>query len=135
MKRFIAVIFLALLSSCAVTGSTVGDGVFDAREQAYFRVAVGGTLSIFPTAVAPVYLATVGILSGLDQDSVATNPALYELIDSKIPAADPAVGDLIVLLKAEIFSVLDGSQIPGADRLPVVKQMLQIIQQSAAARK
>lgn len=130
--------------SCSVNdgkmSTTIGDGVFDAREQAYFRVLVGAALTSYPNTPAPVYAATGAMLAVLDASSAGDNTALMELINvecAKIkikPALQPSFDDLMALLQADMFSVLDGNAIPTDKRLEIVKQMLEIINQSAKAR-
>lgn len=137
-----AVLALSLIiSSCAKDGgTTVGDGTFDQKEQAYFRVAVGASLTAFPAAAAPAYLVTTAILSVASVENTADNIALIALVDSQVGGVDideslrPSLVDFMELLKADLLSTLDGNLIPSSDRLAIVKQMLAIVQTSAKAR-
>lgn len=129
MKKLLASAFMCLtLAGCA--GTTVGDGVFDAREQAYFKAGVGIAISAKPETAAPVYaVATtcLGLISlDLDLAMKLTN------IDEKLR---PSVVDLINVLKADMETVIATEVVIDINkRTEIIKQMLVIVQTSAKER-
>ena len=67
MKKLLASAFMCLtLAGCS--GTTVGDGVFDAREQAYFKAGVGTVISAKPETAAPVYAVATTCLGLVSLD-------------------------------------------------------------------
>ena len=153
MKQAIASLLILCIYVCAAVGcvscsvakdgtvsTTIGDGVFDAREQAYFRVLVGAALTSYPGTAPHVYEVTSAILAVVNASDAGDNTSLMSLINvecAKIhvkPALQPSFDDLVALLQADMFSVLDGNAIAKDNRLEIVKQMLTIINESAKAR-
>ena len=142
MKKFISCVMLSLMVACSGQPivDNVGDGKFDQKEQAYFQLAVGAAMSIRPEATAAVFIVTSAMLKVINADIAGTNDALIAVMNDEVNSLDldPYTGaaliDLLELVKANIFSVLDGELIPASDRLTVVKQMLEIINRSAEAR-
>ncbi len=129
MKKYFAAVMLCLtLAGCS--GTTVGDGVFDAREQAYFKAGVGIAISAKPETAAPVYaVATtcLGLISlDLDLAMKLTD------IDEKLR---PSVADLINVLKADMETVIATEVVIDVNkRTEIIKQMLVIVQTSAKER-
>ena len=129
MKKYFAAVMLCLtLAGCA--GTTVGDGYFDAREQAYFKAGVGIAISAKPETAAPVYaVATtcLGLISlDLDLAMKLTD------IDEKLR---PSVADLINVLKADMETVIATEGATDINkRTEIIKQMLVIVQTSAKER-
>ena len=64
-SRILAVIFVAIISiisGCANTSKTLGDGKIDAVESASINVAVGVAFSAKPETIVPAYAVTTALL-------------------------------------------------------------------------
>lgn len=141
MKKLISlVVLLFLMAGCAGSQSNIGDGKFDPKEQAYFKLAVGVAMTARPETAPAVYVISEAVLKVIEPRNVSSNEVLEGVIDYEVeklkltPGAKLVLLDLVNLLKVEMFSVLDTENINIDDRLVVVKQMLQIINESARAR-
>ena len=129
MKKYFAAVMLCLtLAGCS--GTTVGDGVFDAREQAYFKAGVGTVISAKPETAAPVYAVATTCL-GLVSLDLDLAMKLVD-IDEKLR---PSVADLINVLKADMEAVIATEVVTDiSKRTEIIKQMLVIVQTSAKER-
>lgn len=131
MKKYFAAVMLCLtLAGCS--GTTVGDGVFDAREQAYFKAGVGIAIAISakPETAAPVYAVATTCL-GLVSLDLDLAMKLVD-IDEKLR---PSVADLINVLKADMEAVIATEVVTDINkRTEIIKQMLTIVQTSAKER-
>lgn len=152
MKNAFAILLLCLLLpmlACTsktdqatgekTTVTTIGDGVFDAKEQAAFKAAVGLPLSIKPDLAAPVY-AVASIAVGLTSGSAAErlDAALKQVsVDLNLNAATLAsLDDYLELIKVEIDTYIfpGGSSIDIESYGKILNQMLLIVQESAKER-
>lgn len=142
MKYGMLVVLFALLfiTACSGTTSTIGDGQVDEVEAAVLRVAVGAAMSAAPEAVAPAYAVSTALLAKIDGDDFVTLDLLSTNLDSRIAALDlsfaerQSVMDLVSLVKARIKSELKLSDKAEAQKLIVVRQIIQIVRDSSVAR-
>lgn len=129
MKKYFAAVMLCLtLAGCS--GTTVGDGVFDTREQAYFKAGVGIAISAKPETAAPVYAVATTCL-GLVNLDLDLAMKLTD-IDEKLL---PSVADLVNILKTDMEAVIATEVVTDINkRTEIIKQMLTIVQTSAKER-
>lgn len=129
MKKYFAAVMLCLtLAGCS--GTTVGDGVFDTREQAYFKAGVGIAISAKPETAAPVYAVATTCL-GLVSLDLDLAMKLTD-IDEKLR---PSVADLVNILKTDMEAVIATEVVTDINkRTEIIKQMLTIVQTSAKER-
>ena len=129
MKKYFAAVMLCLtLAGCS--GTTVGDGVFDTREQAYFKAGVGIAISAKPETAAPVYAVATTCL-GLVNLDLDLAMKLTD-IDEKLL---PSVADLVNILKTDMEAVIATEVVTDINkRTEIINQMLTIVQTSAKER-
>jgi len=140
MKRFMKFLSIALL--CLVMGcSTVAvNGDLDPVETATIRVAVGLAMTAEPKTVIPAYAISTALLAIMDGSETSTldilDKAVYEEIE-KLDLTDlekASFMDLVALVKARIAQQLNLPDIDAAQKLVIVKSIIQIVRDAAAAR-
>ena len=135
-------LFVPLFSAC--TGpdgtTTLGNGKVDPVEAASLRVAVGLAFTARPDAIAPAYAVSTAILAVLPDGASAVpvseidNVIADQTAKLKLdPVTLQSFNDLVALAKAQITEQL-GSQTPTSQAVVVVRDVVTIIQQTAAAR-
>lgn len=127
MKKLIVILLLFLSTSCAMT--SVGDGVFDEREKAYFKLSVGIILSTKVEVVYPMYLITTIALStpGDDVDGVFNNA--LEMVNIN-PELRPSVVDLIELIKVDMKNIV---KVEG-EKQEIIEEMLLLVNAACKER-
>lgn len=155
MKRFTSLFVLLFtgfclfqLAACGSTGSTgstgqstLGNGKVDPTEAAALRVAVGLAFTARPDTIAPSYAVSTAILAGLDVAGGQAVPlsAIDGLIGQETaklkldPLTQQSFNDLILLVKAKVLEQLS-TNTDVAARMVVVRDLVTIVQQTAAAR-
>lgn len=143
---FLLAIFTAMIvGACAGPGpdgkSTFGDGKVDQVEAASIRVAVGLALGAKPEAVAPSYAVSTAVLALMPAGG--GEPVDVSLIDAAIAKETGKLNldhltrqsfdDLVLLARAKIVEQI-GAKTEVSAKLVVVREVVAIIQQSAAAR-
>jgi hypothetical protein len=140
----LSALFLFLLfciSACVGTQqSTIGDGKVDEVEAASIRVAVGLAFAARPDTIAPAYAVTTALLAGMKAGAVVELPNLDGIIAKEVallkldPLTAANFDDLITLVKAKIKAQVTLPNLPDTQKMVVVKQVVEIVQQSAALR-
>lgn len=151
MRRLLTDLFVAMmiclavmLTACSGTGpggSTLGDGQVDQVEAASIRVAVGLALTAKPEAVVPAYGVSTAVLAilppgeGAEVDVSLIDGVIANEVDklNLDPLTRQSFNDLVALARAEVTKQLSAG-LQGNQRLVVVRDIVAIIQQSAAAR-
>jgi len=137
-------VYLLCLSGCSGSNgrSTLGNGQVDQVEAATIRVAVGLAFTARPDTLAPAYAVSTALLAVLAQDTgetilaVAIDTALTAKLDElHLDAATKAsVQDLALLVKAQTLAQLGSVNLAAAEKKVVVREVIAIVQQTAAAR-
>ena len=137
----IALCSVLLLSACNPNGgTTIGDGKVDMVEAAVIQIAVGAAMTAKPELIAPSYAVSTALLTLIDTN-VVTSPSMLEpVLDKEIdklnldPLTRQSARDLIALIKAQIMQQLNIEGPPPSTKMLVVKQIVQIVHDTAAAR-
>ncbi len=142
---FFMMLLFALSVSFGCSGpsaSNIGNGQIDQVEAATIRVAVGLAFTARPDTVAPAYAASTAILALLDEETGET--ALASAIDTALTAkldelnldaaTRQSVVDLALLIKAQILEQLGTANVGASEKKVVVREVVAIVQQTAAAR-
>lgn len=137
----ISVMFAACAGTNPDGSSTLGDGKVDQVEAASIRVAVGLAFTAKPEAVVPAYGVSTAVLAVLPPGEGAEIDV--SLIDTVIGAeldklnldqpTRQSFDDLVLLARAKISEQL-AKGTAGNQRLVVVREVVAIIQQTAASR-
>jgi len=140
IKLVSGLLVVCLLCSCATT-STVGNGKVDPVEAATIQLAVGVALMSKPEAIIPAYGVSTALLA-IMSDNVTT--VTIKLVEQSVakevaklkldPLTQQSFNDLIVLVKAEIITTIDTNNIQGSDKLVVIREIIQIVHDSAEVR-
>lgn len=124
-----------------IGGTTIGDGKIDPVEAATISFAVGIAMSARPSAILPAYGVSTALLALLsDNTQSVTIPILDAAVAKEVaklnldPITKQSFNDLVTLIKAEISSRLKVPNLGESEKLIVVKQFIQIVHDSAAAR-
>jgi|GEM_PF-3239429 len=127
---------------CSENGSTLGNGQVDQVEAATIQVAVGLAFTARPDTVAPAYAASTAILAVLNEETGET--ALASAVDTALTgkldelnldtATRQSVLDLALLIKAKILEQLGAADIAASEKKVLVREVVAIVQQTAAAR-
>jgi hypothetical protein len=132
---------LFLSASCTSTNqSTLGDGKVDEVEAASIRLAVGMSFSARPDTVAPAYAVSTALLGIMKPGAAVDLPELDGIIAHEVerlnldPLDAANFDDLISLVKAKIREQVTLPNVPDAQKLIVVRQVVEIVKQSAAVR-
>jgi hypothetical protein len=140
MKK-IAYLLLPLLMLFGCSGkSTIGDGQVDEVEAASIRVAVGMAFQARPDTIAPAYAVSTALLAGMKVGAAVELPSLDGIIAKEVallkldPLTAANFDDLITLVKAKIKAQVALPNLPDIQKMVVVKQVVEIVQQSAAVR-
>lgn len=146
MKKMLAMmcILVSLSFGCAQNGSNqlIVDGKLTAVGEASLQLAVGIALSSKPEIILPAYGVATALLAILsDSSTVSTIPGLQKAVDKELdklhldPLAKQSFNDLVVLVEAQIKQNIAKSGIEEEkEKIVIIKQMIQIVQNSAAAR-
>ncbi|WP_321367623.1 hypothetical protein [uncultured Desulfuromusa sp.] len=143
MKLFIVFLLFAAIALAGCTGPNALikiDGNVDQVEAALIQSAVGVAMTMRPEAVTPAYAVSTAILSRIDNNSVllsGLDGAVAAEVDKLdlLPAERQSFFDLVALVRAQIVRQLQAEGISdGAQRLVVVRQVIEIVRASAAAR-
>lgn len=131
----------AFLLGCQ-QGSNIGDGKVDQVEAATIQVAVGLAMTARPDTVAPAYAVSTAILAVLDTSTAQT--ALAAAVDTALTAklndlhldapTKASVQDLALLIRAQVMEQLSAANIPAAEKRVVIREVVAIVQRTAAAR-
>ena len=143
MKKLIFALFLVFaLTGCSSKGvdSTLGDGKVDETEAALVRLIVGATLSNNPEIVIPVELVSGELLVFLSDDTDATVLSLLDItLAEKVedlemdPMTKASFNEFVSLVKSRM-SVHLNPEMSDSDRVVVVRDILDIVNQAAKAR-
>ena len=137
---FMVFVFVMFMNGCAARPSTLGDGRVDAVEAGTIRVAVGAAMMAAPETIAPAYAVSTALLLAIDSGDVVALSGLSEKVDSAMAglelteAEKAGANDLIALVRAKIREELGLTEITEAQRLIVVRTVLEIVRSAAAAR-
>jgi hypothetical protein len=133
-------VLMVMLSGCAGT-STVGNGKIDPVESATIRVAVGLAFQQMPSAIAPAYSVSTAILVMTSPNGQAIAlPLLEDVVSKQIqdlkldPLTQESMYDLLYLVKEALAQQLVGMTVPDSQKMIIVRDLIKIIQSSAAAR-
>jgi len=137
----LALILFAAFGCGGSSGSTtVGNGKIDPVEAATLRVAVGLAFTARPDTVAPAHAVATALLNGLSAETIALPLAVDTIVAREVaqlhldPATLASFNDLLALIKAEIMQRLPVTALPDPDKRILVRQLITIIQETAAAR-
>ena len=137
----IALCSVLFLSACNPNGgSSIGDGKVDIVEAAVIQVAVGAAMSAKPELIAPSYAVSTALLTFIDTSAVTSPSMLEPVLDKEIdklnldPLTRQSARDLVALIKAQIMQQLNVQGPPPSTKMLVVKQIVQIVHDTAAAR-
>lgn len=149
MSRFLAVMLAVIclgvsLVGCiesgdGINGTTIGDGKVDAVEAAEIRLAVGLAFAGHPEIVAPTYGIATAILAATGDQGAVDAAVIDGVIGREVaklgldPVTLQSFNDLVALAKAKIMAHLP-DQADRTGRLVVVRDVVEIIRQAAAAR-
>lgn len=139
-KLSLLFVVLFFLAGCGTSGMINVDGNVDEVEAALIRAAVGLSMSVAPETVPPAYAVSTAILSRIDGSSVLLSDldtAVTAEVDSLdlVPVERQSLLDLVALVRARIIQQLKDKGVADADqRMIVVRQVIEIVRQSAAAR-
>ena len=137
-----ALLLLITLTACFADkgASTLGNGQVDAVEAATLRVAVGLAFTARPDTALPAYTAATAVLVVLGKDSESVPASIIDqVIADKLnalnldPATRASFNDLALLIKARIVEQL-GTGSTGAEKAVVVRDIVEIVRETAAAR-
>lgn len=136
------IVLLVVCSSCScATTSTVGNGKVDPVEAATIQLAVGLALMSKPEAIIPAYGVSTALLAIMSDNITTVTVQLVEQSVAKEvaklkldPLTQQSFNDLIVLVKAEIITTIDTNNIQGSDKLVVIREIIQIVHDSAEVR-
>jgi hypothetical protein len=145
MKNLINLIITCVtlsLFACANNTSTIGNGKIDPVELATINLAVGVAFSTNPQAIVPAYGVSTALLAVMNSNAAAVSVEVIEATIKKEvqqlkldPLTQQSFNDFVVLVKAEIATIIKKENIQGsAERLVVIKDVIQIINKSAEAR-
>ncbi|MBV5346659.1 hypothetical protein JZU46_00280 [bacterium] len=143
MKRITFIIFICLaLMSCVANTSTIGNGKVDTIEKAEISLAVGIAFRVHPEAIIPAYGVSTALLA-IMTDGVA--PVTLDLVEKSVAKEVTKLkldslelqsfNDLLVIVKEQIKVTINTNNIVDVSaQLVVVKDIIQIVHDSAAAR-
>lgn len=140
--RFIALLIaLLFLAGCAGSTSLIKvDGKVNQIGSALIQAAVGIALTAKPEAVPPAYAVSTAVLARIDGGSVLLSglDAAVETEVNKLNLLNTekaSVMDIVGIVRAQIVTQLEAEGITNAEsRLIVVRQVIKIVRDSAAAR-
>ncbi|WP_157470086.1 hypothetical protein [Desulfobulbus elongatus] len=122
--------------------STLGNGQIDAVEAATIRVAVGLAMAAKPETIAPAYAVSTALLAILADESgaVASVAMIRDAVAGETakldldPVTAASFTDLVGLIEARIAEQLAAADIPSSGRMVVIREVIRIVQEAAAAR-
>lgn len=136
----VILMILACIFLMACQGTTVGNGKVDPVEAAVMRVAVGSAMTAYPAGIEPAYVVSTALLEVLSPDYVATASALDGIIARELdrlqldPATKASFAELLALVRAQVVQTLATEKVPISDRRVMIRDLVLIVQQAAAAR-
>ena len=150
MKKFVAMILTTIISMFVLTGcgsstsSTLGNGKIDPVEKATLNVAIGAAMSAYPAAIEPAYIVSGALLVALGGDN-AEMASITTVVDNVIAeqvnkldmdkATKASFNDLVALIRIKVESILLTEKIESTNTYVVVKDLVKIINEAAAARR
>lgn len=134
---------LSVQFGCSGPGAAnIGDGKVDQVEAATIQVAVGLAMTARPDTVAPAYAVSTAILAVIDTSTAET--ALAAAVDTALTAkldelhldapTKASVQDLALLIRAQVMEQLSAANLPASEKRVVIREVVAIVQQTAAAR-
>ncbi|WP_310601188.1 hypothetical protein [Desulfobulbus sp.] len=131
--------FVATFGGCQGNQTTIGNGKVDPVEAATLRVAVGMALSSRPAAVEPAYKVSTALLAIMDDKTVLADE-LQETLGRETAklnmdmATAIAFVEFVDLVEAQVRSRLAEANISASERMVVIREVLTIVKEAAAAR-
>jgi uncharacterized protein YceK len=132
--------YLLIALMIFMAGCTTMNGTLDPTETATIRVAVGLAMTAEPKTVIPAYAVSTALLAILDGSEITTLDVLDSAVDEEINKLDltaverASFLELVALVKARIIQQLNLPDIDIAQRIVIVKNIIQIVRDASIAR-
>ena len=137
MKKIIALLMMILMTGCATVDI---DGTVDPTETAMIRVAVGMAMTAEPDTVLPAYAVSTALLAIMDGTEVTSLDTLDQAVDAEIndlaltTAERASFMELVTLVKARIIQQLNLPDLDAAQKLVIVRNVIQIVRDASMVR-
>ena len=128
---------MLLLAGCSPFSM---NGMLDPVETATIRVAVGLAMTAEPRTVVPAYAVSTALLAILDGTETTTLGALCPAVDKEIDklnltdAERASFIELVELVKARILQQLGSTNMDVAQKIVLIKGIVQIVRDASIAR-
>jgi hypothetical protein len=140
MKNIIVLSVILALALIGCAGSDIQiDGEVSEVEAQYIRLGVGAALTAMPEAVMPAYEASYALLS-VDMDNISTLAGVDSLLEKEFaklnmpPEEIQILRELAGLIKAKIKSKIGATEITSAQRIVLVRTLIEIVYDASKAR-
>ena len=116
------------------------NGTLDPVETATIRVAVGLAMTAEPKTIVPAYAVSTALLAILDGTEITTLGVLCPAVDEEIDklnltdAERASFMELVELVKASIIQQLDLPDMDVAQKIVIIKGIVQIVRDASIAR-